>query len=127
MNLYDDKFAKPATAIRNELMDRGILTRADLDDKLDWIYYELWHHEGRRARHGAACVNADVKTDGSHWLSLGDEKFPLQGLVGHEADFRPIADRVNKTGVKLEGLKLSPIGSVGPKVVELVVKQPYIP
>ena len=59
VNLYDSKFAKPATAIRNELMDRGILTRADFDDKLDWIYYELWHHEGRRARHGAAMSGPD--------------------------------------------------------------------
>lgn len=59
VNLYDDKFAKPATAIRNELMDRGILTRADFDDKLDWIYYELWHHEGRRGRHGAAMSGPD--------------------------------------------------------------------
>jgi hypothetical protein len=59
VNLYDSKFAKPATAIRNELMDRGILTRGDFDDKLDWIYYELWHHEGRRARHGAAMSGPD--------------------------------------------------------------------
>jgi hypothetical protein len=59
VNLYDDKFAKPATAIRNDLMDRGLLTRADFDDKLDWIYYELWHHEGRRARHGAAMSGPD--------------------------------------------------------------------
>jgi len=59
VNLYDDKFAKPATAIRNELMDRGIITRGDFDDKIDWIYYELWHHEGRRARHGAAMSGPD--------------------------------------------------------------------
>ena len=59
VNLYNDKFAKPATAIRNELMDRGKLTRADFDEKLDWIYYELWHHEGRRARHGASMSGPD--------------------------------------------------------------------
>jgi hydroxylamine dehydrogenase len=57
VNLYNDKFAKPATAIRNELMERGVLTRADFDDKLD--YYELWHHEGRRARHGASMSGPD--------------------------------------------------------------------
>lgn len=59
VNLYNDKFAKPATAIRNDLMERGVLTRADFDDKLDWIYYELWHHEGRRARHGASMSGPD--------------------------------------------------------------------
>lgn len=59
VNLYNDKFAKPATAIRKELMDKGKITRANFDDKLDWIYWELWHHEGRRARHGAAMSGPD--------------------------------------------------------------------
>jgi len=59
VGLYDDKFAKPATAIRQELMDKGKLTKANFDDKLDWIYWELWHHEGRRARHGAAMSGPD--------------------------------------------------------------------
>jgi len=59
VDLYDSKFAKPATAIRKELMDKGKLTKANFDDKLDWIYWELWHHEGRRARHGAAMSGPD--------------------------------------------------------------------
>ncbi len=59
IDLYDNKFAKPATAIRQELMDKGKLTKANFDDKLDWIYWELWHHEGRRARHGAAMSGPD--------------------------------------------------------------------
>jgi hypothetical protein len=59
VNLYNDKFAKPATAIRQELMDKGKITKANFDDKLDWIYWELWHHEGRRARHGAAMSGPD--------------------------------------------------------------------
>lgn len=56
---YNEKFGKPATAIRQELMERGKLTPADFDEKLDWIYYELWHHEGRRARHGASMSGPD--------------------------------------------------------------------
>jgi len=59
VNFYDDKFAKRATAIRNELMDKGKLTRGDFDEKLDWIYYELWYHEGIRGRHGAAMSGPD--------------------------------------------------------------------
>ncbi len=59
VDLYDTKFSKPATAIRKELIEKGKLTPADFDDKLDWIYYELWHHEGRRARHGAAMSGPD--------------------------------------------------------------------
>ncbi len=59
VNLYDDKFAKPATLMRNELIAKGKLTKADFDEKLDWIYFELWHHEGRRARHGASMAGPD--------------------------------------------------------------------
>lgn len=59
VELYNDKFARPAMAIRQALMDSTKLTKADFDDKLDWIYYELWHHEGRRARHGAAMSGPD--------------------------------------------------------------------
>jgi hypothetical protein len=28
-------------------------------EKLEWTYYELWHHEGRRARHGASMSGPD--------------------------------------------------------------------
>jgi hydroxylamine dehydrogenase len=59
VDLYDTKFAIPATAIRKELMEKGKITKADFDDKIDWIYWELWHHEGRRARHGAAMSGPD--------------------------------------------------------------------
>jgi len=59
VNLYNDKFAKPATAIKEELIQKGKLTKADFDEKLDWVYYELWHHEGRRARHGASMAGPD--------------------------------------------------------------------
>ncbi|MGW8271950.1 MAG: multiheme c-type cytochrome [Thermodesulfovibrionales bacterium] len=59
VNLYNDKFAKPATAIRKELMEKGKITKADFDEKIDWVYWELWHHEGRRARHGASMSGPD--------------------------------------------------------------------
>lgn len=59
VELYNEKFAKPATAIRKELIDKGKLSKANFDDKIDWLYWELWHHEGRRARHGAAMSGPD--------------------------------------------------------------------
>jgi hypothetical protein len=58
VDLYNDKFAKPATAIKNELVAKG-KTKADFDTKIGWTYWELWHHEGRRARHGAAMSGPD--------------------------------------------------------------------
>jgi hypothetical protein len=59
VGLYNDKFAIPAKEIRQILMDEGVLTKGNFDDKIDWIYWELWHHEGRRARHGAAMSGPD--------------------------------------------------------------------
>lgn len=57
--LYNDKFAKPAAAIMADLYKAKKLTPAQMDEKLEWIYYELWHHEGRRARHGASMSGPD--------------------------------------------------------------------
>ncbi len=57
--LYDDKFAKPATEVMDGLYKAGKLTPAPMDEPLEWTYYELWHHEGRRARHGASMSGPD--------------------------------------------------------------------
>jgi hypothetical protein len=59
VDLYNEKFAKPATAIMDELYKAKKLTPAPMDEKLEWTYYELWHHEGRRARHGASMSGPD--------------------------------------------------------------------
>ncbi|HSB79948.1 MAG TPA: multiheme c-type cytochrome [Candidatus Methylomirabilis sp.] len=59
VELYNDKFARPATAIMNELYKANKLTAAPMDEKLEWTYYELWHHEGRRGRHGASMSGPD--------------------------------------------------------------------
>ena len=42
-----------------ELYKANKLTAAPMDEKLEWTYYELWHHEGRRARHGASMSGPD--------------------------------------------------------------------
>lgn len=57
--LYNEKFAEPATEVRKALMQAKKLTPADFDEPLDWYYWELWHHEGRRARHGASMSGPD--------------------------------------------------------------------
>jgi hypothetical protein len=35
---------------------------------VDWSYWELWHHEGRRARHGASMMAPDY----THWHGTYD-------------------------------------------------------
>jgi len=59
VELYNDKFARPAKAIIGELKKRGKITAANFDDPIEWTWWELWHHEGRRARHGAAMQGPD--------------------------------------------------------------------
>lgn len=60
VNLYNDKFGIPATKIYNAVRDAGFATKdVQFDDKIEWIYYELWHHEGRRARMGASMMGPD--------------------------------------------------------------------
>jgi len=59
VDLYNDKFARPISAVMKELYDKGYLTPAPFDEKIEWTWYELWHHEGRRARHGAAMNGPD--------------------------------------------------------------------
>ncbi len=60
VNLYDEKFAKPATAIMNIIKKNKLLkVKAEMGNEVEWYYWELWHHEGRRARHGAAMMGPD--------------------------------------------------------------------
>ena len=59
VDLYNDKFATPARAIIMQLKQRGVISEPDFDDPIEWTWWELWHHEGRRARHGAAMQGPD--------------------------------------------------------------------
>ncbi len=60
VNLYNDKFAKPAGEIMKIVKERKLLENpASFSNEIEWIYWEIWHHEGRRARHGAAMMGPD--------------------------------------------------------------------
>ena len=59
IDLYNEKFAKPSKTIMDNLYAASRLTRTPFDEKIEWVYYELWHHEGRRARMGTAMMGPD--------------------------------------------------------------------
>jgi predicted heme/steroid binding protein/uncharacterized membrane protein len=59
VELYNEKFALPALQIMQLLREAGVLTDTDFDEPIEWTYFYLWHHEGRRARHGAAMMGPD--------------------------------------------------------------------
>ena len=57
---YNDVYFKPAEAKLTELYDKGLLDKSRFfDERLEVEFYELWHHEGRRARFGAAMMAPD--------------------------------------------------------------------
>jgi hydroxylamine dehydrogenase len=60
VGLYNYKFGEPATDLMKGLKTNGLIT-ADIafDDKIEWTYFYLWHHEGRRARMGASMMGPD--------------------------------------------------------------------
>lgn len=53
---YNEKFAEPGQSIVSAMKADGIWSNTD---KLGYVWWELWHHEGRRARHGAAMQGPD--------------------------------------------------------------------
>ena len=59
VDLYNEKFAKPAKGIMDKLYAEGKLSKTPFDERIEWTYYELWHHEGRRARMGTAMMGPD--------------------------------------------------------------------
>ncbi|HED10261.1 MAG TPA: hypothetical protein ENJ10_06205 [Caldithrix abyssi] len=60
VELYNEKFAKPAAGLMKIVREEKLLENpAAFSNKLEWIFWELWHHEGRRARHGAAMMGPD--------------------------------------------------------------------
>jgi hydroxylamine dehydrogenase len=56
---YENNFARPANDIMKFLKKEGKLTKTPFDEDIEWVYFELWHHEGRRLRHGAAMMGPD--------------------------------------------------------------------
>ncbi len=52
VNLYNNKFAISAMTIMDKLTAEEMLTTQPFDATIKWTSYELWHHEGRRARMG---------------------------------------------------------------------------
>jgi hydroxylamine dehydrogenase len=65
--LYNEKFAKPAKGFMDDLKADAVLNPdAPFEHDVQWVFWELWHHEGRRARHGASMMGPDY----THWHGM---------------------------------------------------------
>ncbi|MBI5757642.1 MAG: hydroxylamine oxidoreductase [Planctomycetales bacterium] len=63
---YNEKFAKPGQKIIAKLRETKLITPAEFDEEIEWTWFYLWHHEGRRARHGASMMAPDY----AHWHGM---------------------------------------------------------
>jgi formate-dependent nitrite reductase cytochrome c552 subunit len=61
IDLYHGKFAEPGLALYKAA--QPLLRKPKFSNKIDFTWFELWHHEGRRARHGASMMGPDY----THW------------------------------------------------------------
>lgn len=87
VRLYNEGYWAPAKKRRDELERKGLLDPNPWNDEFQISYYHVWHHEGRRARHGALMAGPDW----AHWhgfFELQQEMYKLQRIY----------DRRMKTG-----------------------------
>ena len=61
IDLYHDKFAKPGLELYQ--LSKPLMRPIPFGNKLDFTWFELWHHEGRRLRHGVSMMGPDY----THW------------------------------------------------------------
>jgi hypothetical protein len=85
---YDDNYFKPVKAVMDDLYAKGLLTKWPyFDEEIEFVFYEFWHNEGRRARMGAAMMGADY----AWWHGFYE-------LKKHYNKFIHLAEKVRKDG-----------------------------
>ena len=96
--LYNEKFAKPGKAIMDALAEGGLRTPTQFDEEIEWTWFYLWHHEGRRARHGAAMMAPDY----THWHGMYEvaERFYMELIP----QAREIAEHAASNGKRSQAL-----------------------
>ncbi|MFQ5766649.1 MAG: multiheme c-type cytochrome [Acidobacteriota bacterium] len=101
--LYNEKFARPGRQIMNALMEQGLLTSTPFDEEIEWTWFLLWHHEGRRARHGASMMAPDY----THWHGMYEvaERFYMRLIP----QARELATQAIRQGRRSEGLAVDKV------------------
>jgi hypothetical protein len=94
--LFNEKFAKPGQAIMGALRKNGLLTPTEFDEEIEWTWFYLWHHEGRRARMGASMMGPDY----THWHGMYEvaERFYMELIP----QAREVARHASENGKKAE-------------------------
>ena len=94
VGLFNEKFARPGQTIMKALAEQELLTKQQFDEEVEWTWYYLWHHEGRRARHGASMMAPDY----AHWHGMFEvaDRFYMQFIP----QVREILDHAERDGLK---------------------------
>ncbi len=98
VTLYNDKFAIPGARLMKVMKDEKLITPIEFDEKIEWTWYFLWHHEGRRARHGASMQAPDY----THWH--GTFEVAHRFYTEMVPEVREVIEKAEKAG-KHEGAK----------------------
>ncbi len=109
--LFNEKFAKSGLKIINALREQGLITKSEFDEEIEWSWYYLWHHEGRRARHGASMMAPDY----THWHGMYEvaERF-YQEVIPQAKE---LAEHAMKEGKEVQGKAVL-------KVIEDILARP---
>ena len=67
VELYNEKYGKPAQAIMTALYADNLLTPLPFDEPVEITFWRLWHDGGTRARHGAAMFSPS-----NTWAGMAD-------------------------------------------------------
>lgn len=106
---YNEKYAKPAAAIMQDLYAQGKLTPEKLDEPLEQHYWQLWHDDGIRARHGAAMASpTQAWTEGMHRVAKrfnGDWTTQLKALVGEQEALRLLQKYTGETDAAKDAIE----------------------
>ncbi len=111
VTLFNEKFARPGQAVMNALRQQKLLTPTDFDEEIEWTWFYLWHHEGRRARHGASMMAPDY----AHWHGMYEvadrfyQKFiPQAREIVHQAEAAGKKDQARAVADVIEGILARP-------------------
>jgi len=96
IELFNTKFAIPARDLVTTMLDNGLLDKTKFNEEVEWQYFYLWHHEGRRARHGAAMFAPDYV----HWEGMYEmaHRFYIEMVPSIKESIKHARDEGNTAG-----------------------------
>ncbi|MEW6073751.1 MAG: multiheme c-type cytochrome [Planctomycetota bacterium] len=113
VELYNEKYAQPGLALME--LAKPLMNPVSFSNPVDWIWFELWHHEGRRARHGASMMGPDY----THWHGTYElaKSFYMHLL--------PELQHVAETGIAAGGDQAAAGAALRAKIAEILAGQDH--